>query len=239
MLCGGCSKWVHKKCSGRKRVTDDPNFRCARCLGTARPIDGRPFTEYQLGDDKLEVVPCFCYLGDMLGAAGGCDSATITRVGCAWKKFRELLPVLTSSSLSLRVRGHIYSVCVRSAMLHAAETWPLNTSDLHRLQRNDRAMIRWICKVKPEDTALVRSASLLNKLGLDGLEVVLREKRLRWFGHVQRAPGAIKSVTEMAVDGRRGRGRPKMTWKETTKPDREEWKLLHVDLLGKKARTAA
>ena len=120
-------------------------------------------------------------------------------------------------------------------MLHAAETWPLNTTDLHRLQRNDRAMIRWICKVKPEDTALVRSASLLTKLGLDGLEVVLREKRLRWFGDVQRAPGAIKSVTELVVEGRRGRGRPKMTWKETTRRDRGEWKLLHVDPLDRKA----
>jgi hypothetical protein len=142
MFCYGCEKWVHKKCTGRKKVADDPLYRCDRCKGTARPIDGRPFTEYVVGDDKLEVVPNFCYLGDMLSAGGGTESATIARVKTGWKKFRELLPILTSSHLSHLARGHIYSTCVRSAMLHAAETWPLTTTDLQRLQRSDRAMIR-------------------------------------------------------------------------------------------------
>ena len=49
-----------------------------------------------LGPNKLEVVASFCYLGDMLSAGGGCEMAVTTRVETAWKKFRELLPVLTS-----------------------------------------------------------------------------------------------------------------------------------------------
>ena len=51
--------------------------------------------------DKLEVVASFCYLGDMLSAAGGCELSTTTRVKTAWKKFKDLLPVLSSrTSLS-------------------------------------------------------------------------------------------------------------------------------------------
>ena len=65
-------------------------------MGNARPIDGRPQSEVQVGPDKLEVVASFCYLGDMLSAGGGCEMAVTTRVKTAWKKFRELLPVLTS-----------------------------------------------------------------------------------------------------------------------------------------------
>jgi len=38
---------------------------------------------------SLEKVDKFCYLGDMLDADGGCDSAVTTRVRSAWKKFRE------------------------------------------------------------------------------------------------------------------------------------------------------
>ena len=75
----------------------------------------------------------------------------------AWKNFRELLPVLTSHHLSYKTRGHVYSSWVRSAMLHASETWPLTKTNLQRLQRNDRAMIRQICSIKPEDVATVRS----------------------------------------------------------------------------------
>ena len=41
----------------------------------------------------------FCYLGDMLSAAGGCELSTTTRVKTAWKKFKGLLPVLSSPHL--------------------------------------------------------------------------------------------------------------------------------------------
>ena len=74
IFCGGCKRWVHKKCSGIKGpLRPDPEFRCARCLGTVRAIDERKVSEVEVGNEKLEVVPEFCYLGDMLSAGGGCD----------------------------------------------------------------------------------------------------------------------------------------------------------------------
>ena len=42
IYCNGCKLWVHKKCSGLQRLTPNPDYRCARCMGNARPIDGRP-----------------------------------------------------------------------------------------------------------------------------------------------------------------------------------------------------
>ena len=39
-----------------------------------------PLKEVQVGHDKLEVIASFCYLGDMLSAAGGCELSTTTRV---------------------------------------------------------------------------------------------------------------------------------------------------------------
>ena len=150
---------MHKKCNGLKRLTEDPDYRCTRCQGTACPVDGRPQREVQIGPDKLEVVASFCYLGDMLSAAGGCEPST-TRVKNAWKRFKELIPVLSSRHLSFKTRGRVYSSCVWSAELHASETWPLTEPNLQRLQRNDRAMIRQICNVKPQDTVTIRSSSL-------------------------------------------------------------------------------
>ena len=125
IFCNGCKHWVHKKCSGLKRLKKDPDYRCTRCKGTARPLDGRPQKEVQVGPDKLEVVASFCYLGDMLSAADSCELSTKTRVKTARKKFKDLLPVLSSSHLSFKTHGRVYSSCVRSAMLHASETWPL------------------------------------------------------------------------------------------------------------------
>ena len=109
-----------------------------------------------IGDEKLEVVPEFCYLGDILSAGGGYELASIKRCKCAWAKF---LPLLANRHLSLLTRGRVYSTCVERAMLHAAETWPVTVSTLNCLRRNDLAMIRWMCNIKTNDN--VCSHSLL------------------------------------------------------------------------------
>ncbi|MCU7898061.1 MAG: hypothetical protein KZQ61_05230, partial [Candidatus Thiodiazotropha sp. (ex Lucinoma aequizonata)] len=219
IVCGGCSLWVHKKCSGIKGpLRPDPEFRCARCLGRARPIDGRSMTEVMVGDEKLEAVPEFCYLGDMLSAGGGCDLAAVTRCKCAWGKFRQLLPLLTNRHLPLLTRGRVYSTCVRSVMMHAAETWAMTAVTLNRLRRNDRAMIRWICNVKAKDE--VSSDSLLAKLGILDVDVVLRTSRMRWLGHVERSTGWIAQARKLEVVEQKRPSRPKKTWEEVVKNDR-------------------
>ena len=53
VFCSSCKHWLHKKCSGLKRLTKDPDYRCTRCQGTARPLDGRSQKEVQVGPDKL------------------------------------------------------------------------------------------------------------------------------------------------------------------------------------------
>ena len=142
-----------------------------------------------------------------------------------WKKFKDLLPVLSSCHLSFKTRGHVYSSCVQSAMLHASETWPLTKPNLQRLQRNDRAMIKQICNVRPQDIVTTRSNELLVRLGIKDLDLILKERKLRWYGHVERSNGAVRTAFDIQVDGKRGPGRPKMTWKQLTERDCREWKL--------------
>ena len=113
IFCKSCKHWVHKRCSGLKPLTKDPDDRCTWCQGTAHSLDGRPQREVQVGPDKLEVVASFCYLGDMVSAACGCELSTTTRVKTAWKKFKELLlPVLSSpTSLSRHMAMCTAFVC--------------------------------------------------------------------------------------------------------------------------------
>ena len=56
IFCKVCKHWVHKKCSGLKGLTEDLDYWCTWCKGTAHPLDGRPQREVQVGPDKLEVV---------------------------------------------------------------------------------------------------------------------------------------------------------------------------------------
>ena len=160
--------------------------------------------------DKLEVVASFCFPGDMLSAASGCELSTTTHVKTACKKFKELLPVLSSRHLSFKMHDRMYSSCVWSAMLHSSETWPLSKPTLQHLQRNDRAMIRQICNVKSQDILTVRSNKLLAKLGIEDLDLILKERRLWRYGHMEHSKGAVKTACDIQVDGKHGLGRPKI-----------------------------
>ena len=164
---------------------------------------------------------------DMLSAGGGCALAAITRCKCAWGKFRQLLPLLTNRQVPLLTRGKVYSSCVRSVMLHAAETWAMKADTLNRLRRNDRAMIRWICNVKAKDE--VSSDSLLTKLGIQDLDVVLRTGRMRWFGHIERSTGWISEVRKLNVVAQKRSGRPRKSWDEVIKNDRKKLDMDSAD----------
>ena len=76
---------------------------------------------------------------------------------------------------------------------------------------------------------MVRSSKLLAKLELEDLNLILRERRLCWFGYVERSSGAVRTACDIQIDGRQRAGRPKLTWKKLTEKDCCEWKLTTVD----------
>ena len=41
--------------------------------------------------------------------------------------------------------------------------------------------------------------------------------------------GAVRTACDIQIEGRRGAGRPKLTWKKLTEKDCREWKLTTVD----------
>ena len=224
ILCCGCQLWIHKKCSGIKgKLTADPSYKCKRCMGLCRPIDGRPENHVTLEGSKLDVVESFRYLGDELCPGGGCELATIARSRAAWGKFRELLPLLSSSTISLARRGMLFNSCVRGALLHANVCWALRREDIQCLLRNERAMLRWMLRVRAEDGVSLHD--MYSRLSLQPLESRLRINRLRWYGHVERSEGWIKRCNKIVVTGCQGRGRPRKSWKESVTDDLRLWNI--------------
>ena len=108
----------------------------------------RPF---QAARQLLSMVKKSKNLGDFVGRRVRCFDATTARIRSAWKKFRDLLPILTCRGLSLKSRGYAYNACVHSVLLHASEVWAATQEYVSRLNCNDMMMIRWICFVKLRD----------------------------------------------------------------------------------------
>ena len=231
LQCTGCKKWVHRKCSGVKGSLQAAHltFVCSVCLrGTAQ------LTAVSKGLDVgngtvLEKVGRFCYLGDMLNADGGADSAVVTRIRCAWKKFRELSPMLTHSGASLKMKGKIYTSCVRSCMTYGSETWPMKAEHMTRLERTEMRMIRWMCRVSLKERTT--NAALRLRMGIEAIDSVVRRGRLRWFGHVERKDDSdwVRKCMDLQVVGPTPRGRPRKTWMEVVKSDMKAMGLKRED----------
>jgi len=61
------------------------------------------------------------------------------------------VPLLTNKDVSLIVRGRLYSICVRSSILHGTETWPVRKENEVALQRAETRIVRWMCGIKLQD----------------------------------------------------------------------------------------
>jgi len=68
-------------------------------------------------------------------------------------------------------------------------------------------MVRWMCDVKV--THRFPSNELRERLGIDGIILVLQQNRLRWYWHVLRKEDDdwMKKCMEYEVEGPRPRGR--------------------------------
>ena len=83
---------------------------------------------------NIEIEDQFCYLRDMLSASSWANASSIIYVRTGWKKFKELLPILTSRVFSHNLEGRIYEACVKSTMLCDTETRAAKREDISRLQ---------------------------------------------------------------------------------------------------------
>ncbi|XP_057298413.1 uncharacterized protein LOC130629284 [Hydractinia symbiolongicarpus] len=225
IFCQTCKHWVHKKCSSISgRLRADIQFVCKRCKGEI--IENEVFPALMIyNSGSLEIVENFCYLGDMLGSEGGIGRSVTCRIGSAWKKFRELLPLLTSRVLSIEVKGRLYEACVRSVMLYGSETWAVKQEDLDRLERNDMRMVTWMCNASLRDRK--SSDDLRSRLSLRRIKDVIQIRRLNWLGHLERMEenNWVRKCRDLIVPGAKPRGRPRKTWQEVIRTDLIQRKL--------------
>jgi len=87
-------------------------------------------------------------------------------------------------------------------------------------------MLRWMCGHTRRDC--VRNDDIRERLGVAPVEEKLVQHRLRWFGHIQRRPveAPVRSgVISRTSNGKRGRGRPNLTWEESVKRDLKDWSI--------------
>ena len=92
IICTKCQRCVHRRFSDIPRQVSQvlscrDVFVCRKCLGHNCSVEDK--LEFKRGEDVLEEVEKFCYLGDMISCYDGASQAVSARIGSKWKEFRE------------------------------------------------------------------------------------------------------------------------------------------------------
>ena len=114
-------------------------------------------------------------------------------------------------------------------LTYGAETWAVKAGVFQRLRATERRMLKMICGVTLKD--MVESTVIALRVGVNDLEEHLRQKRLRWFGHIVRRDEEveIKKVFELKIEGRRKRGRPVKRWIDVVEEDMKKRGVVQQD----------
>ena len=177
--------------------------------------------ELKLQEEKVKKAKNFKYLGSIVSNDGRCEEEVRRRIQAGWMSWRKVSGVLCDRKLSAKVKGKIYKSVVRPAMLYGMETVAVTERQMGKMEVAELKMVRWALGVTRKDkirNEYVRGTAKIAKLGEK-----LRNVRLRWYRHVKRREEDYvgKRMMEMAVPGRRKRGRPRRRWMDLVREDME------------------
>lgn len=133
----------------------------------------------------LTSVERFCYLGSTLHINCTADQEVTARLAKAGAAFGKLAGKLwTDHGISLSAKVSVYRACVLSTLLYGSESWTLYRRHIHRLDSFHLRCLRKIANI--HWWMRVPNTTVLQKCNITGIEACLRERQLRWAGHLVR-----------------------------------------------------
>lgn len=168
------------------------------------------------GDGFVEFTDEFKYLGTMISNTLTMSNEITSRIRKASAAFGALSRIFKDKTLTLTVKGQVYSVLITTILLYGCEAWNLSKSDETRLRTFHRRCIRSILNTTPLKMKWqkIRTNQQEEILGVNCVVDNYRWRLLKWAGHVSRMPTTNLQWRMMTccVQGTRSIGRPTVKW---------------------------
>ena len=124
----------------------------------------------------------FRYLGSTIHADGDIGADVTHRIKARWTNWRNASGVLCDRLVPLRLKEIFYKTAIRPAMLYGTVCWAVKKQYVSKMNVAEMRMLRWMCgktrRVK------VRNERIRKMIEVAPIEEIMRENRLRWFGHI-------------------------------------------------------
>jgi len=132
----------------------------------------------------------------------------------------DLLNIWKSKNISLPVKVKLYESLVISTLLYGAELWPLPVTQMRKLEVAHHKFQQRLLGITWKDK--VRNKEIRRKTGLWKLELIIKERKLRWLGHVLRMEDSRvpRQTNQWQLRGcKRKPGRSRKNWMDIIRRD--------------------
>lgn len=146
-----------------------------------------PRADVSIGDERLDYVEHFNYLGSIMNTKANIDDEIQNRVGAASRAFWSLRErVFDNHNLSIKTKAAVYRAVIIPTMTYACETWTTYKRHLKTLNKLQQRQLRQITRTKWFHK--VSNRAVLERTNCESIDVLVGRAQLRWVGHVQRMP---------------------------------------------------
>ena len=137
-----------------------------------------------MDDTKVPSVKEFKYLGSTVQESSSCKREIKRRVQEGWNGWRRVSGVICDRRLPTRVKGKVYSLMMRPAMMYGLETVAVTKKQVEEMEVAEIKMLRFGMEVMRKNK--IRNEYIMGTVKVEQFGIKMREGRLRWYGHVMR-----------------------------------------------------
>ncbi len=136
--------------------------------------------------------------------------------------YRQSNPLFCKHRIRIRTKINMYHALVFSVLLYGSEAWSTTLADRRRLDVFDIRCQRRLLRVFWQQH--ISNRSIRERIKQPTASYLLRQRRLRWFGHLLRMPSSLPVRRDYDFNPdihgwKRPRGRPKTKWADSIKHD--------------------
>jgi hypothetical protein len=200
VLCGNTREEVEVKTEAWRRVLEERGLKINRKKTEYLSFNEANKKSISMQGYELKKVTNFKYLGSTLSEDGEIDLEVEKRIQAGWMRWKSLSGVLCDKRISTKVKGKVFKVAVRPAMTYSAETWAIKKTQEMKMNVAEMKMLRFACGHTRMDK--IENKDIRNKTKVTEMHRKIHEKRLRWYGHIQRREEEFvtKRVLKMEVE---------------------------------------
>ena len=173
-----------------------------------------PICNLESKGEKINQVQKFKYLGYIITSDGKCVTEIKRRIGMAKDSFNKMKPILKNRNITLLTKLKVIKSYVWSILLYGCECWTITKDTEKRLEAVEMWFIRRLLgiswKEKKTNETVMREANIERSLIKS-----IRKRQMQFIGHLNRHKGLEHLTLTGKLEGKRGRGRPRITYLES------------------------